>query len=342
MDSLTHIAIGACIGEAFFEKGFGKKAMWWGALAQSIPDIDFISSFWLTTSEALLAHRGFTHSLLFMVIIAPMMSFLAYNIHKPRNIYFYKWLIFFFLEVALHLFLDAFNNYGIGWLEPFSHDRFSFNVIYVADPFFSIPVGVAFFMLIFLDRHHPKRKKWWKSGLIISFVYLSYCCINKLTVFQEINKVFTSNKINHKKYFYTPAPLQNWLWYIVAEDSTGFNIGYYSVFDKSATIEFHHYPKNNILLYDISDHENLQRLIRFSQGFYTISKINDTLMFNDLRFGQINGWENYQNKFVFHYYLSHVNNEKLLIQKGRFSGFSVRALIALIDRALGNQPFLLK
>ena len=58
MDSITHIALGACIGEAFFEKGFGKKAMLWGALAQSIPDIDFVASFWMSTADDLLAHNG--------------------------------------------------------------------------------------------------------------------------------------------------------------------------------------------------------------------------------------------------------------------------------------------
>jgi inner membrane protein len=62
MDSLTHIALGACMGEAFAGKQLGKKAMLWGALAQSVPDIDFVASFWMNTSSNLLAHRGFTHS----------------------------------------------------------------------------------------------------------------------------------------------------------------------------------------------------------------------------------------------------------------------------------------
>ena len=94
MDSLTHIALGACIGEAFFEKGFGKKAMIWGALAQSIPDIDFIASAWLTTSENLLAHRGFTHSILFALLIIPIFALVADKIHKPHNIPFRTWLLF--------------------------------------------------------------------------------------------------------------------------------------------------------------------------------------------------------------------------------------------------------
>jgi inner membrane protein len=45
MDSLTHIVTGACIGELFLGKQLGKKAMLWGAITQSLPDIDFVTSF---------------------------------------------------------------------------------------------------------------------------------------------------------------------------------------------------------------------------------------------------------------------------------------------------------
>lgn len=124
MDSLTHIALGACIGEAFFEKGFGKKAMIWGALAQSIPDVDFLASLWSTTTENLLAHRGFTHSILFALLIVPVFAMAADRIHRPHNIAFRTWIMFFATEVFLHLFIDGFNNYGVGWFEPFSHTRF--------------------------------------------------------------------------------------------------------------------------------------------------------------------------------------------------------------------------
>ncbi len=334
--------MGACIGEAFFERGFGKKAMWWGALAQSIPDIDFVASFWLSASEAMLAHRGFTHSLLFLTIIVPLMTMAAYILHKPIKITFYKWLLFFTIEVAAHLFLDGFNNYGIGWFEPFSHSRFSFNVIYVADPFFSIPIVISFLMLALLNRYSQKRTKWWRAGIVIPFVYLSYCTFNKLIVTQKVKRELSVGKIHHTQYLVTPAPLQNWLWYIVVGDSAGFNIAYCSVFDKKKPIEFYYHHKNDYLLNNISDHENLQRLIRFSQGYYTISKKNDTLIFNDLRFGQVNGWSNHQNNFVFNYKLDHSINERLMIQKGRFSGLTISSILSLFKRAAGNQSFLLK
>ena len=157
MDSFTHIALGACIGEAFFKNGFGKKAMAWGALAQSIPDIDFVAAFWTDTTGNLLTHRGFTHSILFAVLIIPLFALLADKIHRPHNISFKKWLLFFSTEIFIHLFIDGFNNYGIGWLEPFSHQRYTFNAIYVVDLLFSTWSIVAFIMLLLLNKNSLRR-----------------------------------------------------------------------------------------------------------------------------------------------------------------------------------------
>ncbi len=336
MDSLTHIALGACIGEAFFEKGFGKKAMLWGVLAQSIPDIDFIASFWLNTSENLLAHRGFTHSILFAFLIIPAFALSADKIHRPHNIAFKTWILFFGTEVFLHLFIDGFNNYGVGWFEPFSHIRFSFNVMYVADPFFSVWAGIAFVMLIFLNRHHAKRKFWWKFGVFIPFIYLAYCSINKLQINNDVKEIFTTQHIPHERYFTTPAPLQNWLWYVVVGNDKGYYVGFRSLFDSKRAINFQYFPKNDSLLKPVNNHEDLQKLIRFSQGFYTVEKYRDTLVFNDLRFGQIIGWQKPKEKFVFHYYLQHPNDNKLVVQRGRFEGWNWEVAKKLLIRIKGN------
>ncbi len=319
MDSLTHIALGACIGEAYFEKGFGKKSMVWGALAQSIPDIDFIAASWLNTPGALLAHRGFTHSILFALIIVPIFALAADKIHRPHNISFGKWLLFFATEVFVHLFIDGFNNYGVGWLEPFSHTRYSFNTVYVVDPFFSIWPGIAFAMLIILRPYNSKRKFWWKFGIFIPVLYLGYCIMNKIKINNDVKEIFTTENIPHERYFTTPAPLQNCLWYVVAGNDSGYYVGYRSVFDNKKKIDFQYFPRNDSLLKNVSDNEEVGELIRFSRGFYTVAKYNDALVFNDLRFGQIIGWENPKAKFVFHYYLKHPGENRLVVQRGRFA-----------------------
>ena len=319
MDSLTHIAIGACIGEAFFEKGFGKKAMIWGVLAQSIPDVDFIAVAWLNTSDNLLAHRGFTHSILFALLVIPLFALIAEKIHRPHNISFKKWFGFFTIAIFIHLFIDGFNNYGVGWFEPFSHLRISFNTIYVADPFFSVWAGIALIMLIILNPMSTKRKFWWRFGLIIPFIYLSYCCINKFIINREVEQILVKQHIPHQRYFTTPAPLQNWLWYVVAGNDSGYYVGFLSVFDTKKEMHFEYFPRNDSLLKPLNDHADLQKLIRFSQQFYTVEKRSDTLVFNDLRFGQIIGWADPKEKFVFYYYLQHPHDNTLIVQRGRFA-----------------------
>jgi inner membrane protein len=338
MDSLTHIALGACIGEAIAGKKLGKKAMLWGAFAQTIPDFDFIASFWLTMDRNLLAHRGFTHSILFAVLLTPVLALLAYRWHRSRNINYLHWVIFIAIEIFCHLFIDTFNNYGIGWLEPFSKSRFSFNTIYVIDPFFTLLTLVAAMALTLLRTTSAKRKFWWKFGIVAPAFYLAYCTYNKLQVDHEVKQIMKEEHVPYKKYFTTPTPLNSWLWYVVAETDSGLYSGYRSVFDTKHSIQFKYFPKNDYLLSTVStgeEQQSLQNLKRFSQGFYTIQNWHDTLVFNDLRFGQIVGWYDPDEKFVFHYYIQHKGNTTA-VQRGRFAKWNKETLGALIRRIKGN------
>ncbi len=336
MDSITHLALGACMGEAFAGKNLGKKAMLWGAIAQSIPDIDFVTSFWMNTSSNLLAHRGFTHSFLFCAFITPLFALLAERLHRPHNIRLLQWMLFFGGVIFIHIFIDAFNNYGVGWFEPFSHQRISFNAIYVADPFFSIWPGIACIVLIYLKRWNSKRKKWWRIGLGLSGLYLFYCLFNKVKIDAEVRNILQKQQISYTTYFTTPAPLQNWLWYVVAGTDSGYQVGFRSLFDSKKEIAFNYFPRNDSLLKPVRDHEDLQQLIRFSQQFYTVEKWNDTLVFNDLRFGQIIGWQNPKDKFVFHYFLQHPDHNTLVVQRGRFAGWHWQTANSLLQRIKGN------
>lgn len=336
MDSITHIALGACMGEAFAGKQLGRKAMLWGALAQSAADIDFLAAFWLDTTDNLLAHRGFTHSLLFVALITPIMALLAERWHRPHNISLYKWMIFFGGVIFFHVFIDAFNNYGVGWLEPFNHARISFNSIYVADPFFSVWTGIAFAGLILAGRNSNRRKFWWRFGLGLSGLYLTYCLVNKSKIDSDVRQILKKERIVYSRYFTTPAPLQNWLWFVVAGTDSGYYVGYRSLLDSKKHIDFEYFPRNDSLLSEVHDHENLQKLIRFSQEFYTVERWSDTLVFNDLRFGQVIGWHDPRERFAFHYFLSHPEDNTLVVQRGRFARWNEETMKSLVRRIRGN------
>lgn len=336
MDSITHIALGACMGDAFAGKQLGKRAMFLGAVAQSLPDIDFIAAAWTSTSENLLAHRGFTHSILFVLLITPLLALLAERWHRPHYISLFNWMRFFGIQAFIHLLIDGMNVYGVGWFEPFSHVRVSYNWIFVADPFYSVWLGIAFVALLILKRHHPARSWWVRFGVGLSSVYLLYCGLNKIKIDHDVRQIFSQQEIPYKSYFTTPTPLNNWLWYVVASTDSGHYIGYRSMFDSKKEIDFTFISRNEYLLGPVQDHEDLQKLKRFSKGYYAISKSNDTLLFNDLRFGQMVGWRDSHAPFVFYYYLQHPSENKLVVQRGRFAGWDNDAVTSLLRRIRGN------
>jgi inner membrane protein len=336
MDSLTHIAVGACIGDLFLGKKIGKKAMLYGAIASSLPDIDFIAAFWLNTTDNLLAHRGITHSFLFAVAVVAGLAYLFRHRHRVENIPVKTWLLFMGVEISSHLFLDVFNAYGIGWFEPFSHYRFSFNTIFVADPFFSIWPGIAAFGLLILNRHSSRRTGWASFGLVLCSLYFVYCIVNKFQMDNRTRYALAQQDIHYNRYFTTPTPFNNWLWYVVAETDSGYDIGFRSVFDKGNQVNFHYFQRNEELLKPFQGQKDLQQLIRFSQGYYTAELTADGVVFNDLRFGQIMGWQNPDADFAFHYFLQKPEANQMVVQRGRFANWNRETIGTFIRRIRGK------
>ena len=152
----------------------------------------------------------------------------------------------------------------------------------------------------------------------------------------DVRKSLRKQHIAYTKYFTTPAPLQNWLWFVAAGDDSGYHVGYRSLFDSTDTIAFQYFPRNKSLLQPLIAHEYVHKLLRFSQQFYTIEKYSDTLVFNDLRFGQEAGWYDPRGKFAFHYYLQYPKENVLVVQRGRFAGWNGRSMHAFIKRIRGN------
>jgi len=335
LDTLTHVVLGACLGEILATKKIGKKALVLGAIAHTIPDLDFACSLWMEPSANVLAHRGFTHSFLFVLLLAPL---LAYTFHRwwPKpNTTFKFWLAFFSVQILVHVVLDAFNAYGTAWFEPFAHDRISFHTLFVADPLFSIPLGIACFVLVLKSLNYTKRIHWAMGGLIITSLYIGMGIINKLKVDEVVRASLSNQHISFDKYFTSPTPFNTLLWFAIASNDSGSYVGYRSVFDTQDHIAYQFFPRQDSLLNLATDQAEVSRLKRFSQGYYTVELKGDTLIFNDLRFGQMIGWQKPREGFVFHYYLQPQLDNRLVLQRGRFANWDYAATRALVQRIGG-------
>ena len=332
MDSLTHTVLGACLGQLIGGKKFGKKAMIWSALANNIPDIDVISSLWLPPARGMLAHRGFTHSFLFLVLAAPLFAWLWTKIFKKSVISFRDWLLIFGSGMLMHIVLDAMTAYGTGWFEPFSHKRVTFNLIFVADPLFTLFFLVPAIVLWILPSDHFRRNLWSKISVACGTVYLFTCLWNKQAVDRSAAENFKQKNISPTSYFSTPTPFNNLLWYVLAGSDTGFVAGYRSVFDRSNEIQFTYFPKNESLLDSIGAIEEKAMMVRFSEGYYSLSQLSDTVIMSDLRFGQVGGWSNPKAPFVFQYYFGKHADNSLVFQRGRMKASSSEALKTMWQR----------
>ena len=117
MDSLTQIVLGASIGEAVLGRKVGNKALLYGAIAGTIPDLDVFASYFTDTVTALSVHRGFTHSILFSILFAPIFGWMLSRFESHKSFKDWSWL--FFWAFITHPILDSYTTWGTQLFWPF-------------------------------------------------------------------------------------------------------------------------------------------------------------------------------------------------------------------------------
>lgn len=338
MDSLTHLVLGAALGEAVLGNKIGRKAMLLGAIANTIPDFDVFTSPCVSDAQQMLIHRGVTHSFFFAIVIAFILAWCFKRWSTHLNVSFKDWYILFVTGMLTHDILDSMTCYGTAWFEPFSDYRVAFDTIFVADPFFTIPFLICLIIALIAKNGSEKRVAWNRAGLLIASSYLLFTLINKAHVHNTIAHSLESQRVNVSDYVTTPTPLNNFLWmtYATAIDSSGYWIGYYSIFDKGNNIAYYHIPKNEYLLKPYENREDLHLLKKFSEGYYCASREEDIVYFNDLRFGQIAGWNEPDSSFVYAFNLTEgADNSGALNRDKHRTGYA-EVLKGMVGRIIGD------
>jgi inner membrane protein len=138
----THSFFGLTLS-SFILKNKPKRFYFLTILATVIPDCDVIAFKLGFPYEHWLGHRGFSHSILFAILLGGLCSLFFHTdrfISKER-FYFSIW---FFIATLSHGFLDAFTDggLGVGFFIPLNNTRYFF-------PFRPIkvsPIGVKSFL----------------------------------------------------------------------------------------------------------------------------------------------------------------------------------------------------
>ncbi len=308
MDSLTQIVLGAATAELIAGKKLGNRALLYGAILGTVPDLDvFIGNFYdIVTSNEI--HRGFSHSILFFLIATPPLGYLIKWIERKNALTSREAFLMVFWCLFTHAILDAFTNWGTQIFWPLEK-RIAFQSIFVIDPLYTLPFIYCLVRVMRLKRTDSRRYKWNLQGIYISSAYLLLTVGLQQFAKMKFEDALQSNEIKYDKISVRPAPLTSILWNANAQFGDRYYLMEYSFFD-SKPISYIYFDRHEELLEQWTDDPLITRLVKMSEGWYVITKQDGNLYFNDLRFGLMN--DDPQNpEFVFRYILA-VENGKLV------------------------------
>lgn len=333
MDSLTQIVLGAAVGEAVLGKKVGNKAMLYGAIAGTIPDLDVIARYFVDTVTATEWHRGFSHSILFSVLFAPLFGWMVWKLHSKAGASWKDWSWLFFWGLFTHPILDAFTTWGTQLFWPFDV-RLAFQNIFVIDPLYTLPFLIFLVLSAFEKRTSINRGRYSRLGLIISSSYLVLTLVLKGISYHFFVTGLEAQNISYQDISVRPSPFNTILWTANIDTDDAYLIGNYSFFD-SQEIHFESHPKNHERLGALIKADKVERLIAISEGWYTITDKAGILYFNDLRFGLMS-LDPKERRFAFSYELDTSNGELAVKETPKFREDAKKLLPLLWQRIWGN------
>ncbi|MEW6468590.1 MAG: metal-dependent hydrolase [Bacteroidota bacterium] len=334
MDSLSQIVLGAACGEAVLGRKVGNKALLWGAIGGTIPDLDVILQPLFHPVDGLFVHRGYSHSLIFAFFAAPVFGWLIHKLYKGKHASFREWTLLMFFSIFTHPLLDAFTGYGTPLFLPFSDYRVDINSVFIIDPLYTLPLAFSLIMVMRARNNIALRRKWNRLGLILSCGYLAFTLVNQQVMSRTFTRALEKEGIAYTRHMSYPTPFNNILWGFIAETENGYYMSYRSWFDTS-DVQFSFVPSNKALIEEMKADERVQKLITFSKGYYCITQDGQELCFSDIRFGKAGGWSLEEADFVFSFMVRKDPQGRPVFERGAWQKARMSSLSSLWKRIKG-------
>jgi len=299
VDSITHAAVGAALGEWLLGKRLGNRALAWGALIGILPDLDALPLPFCDTAGVLWWHRGPSHSLLFMIAVAVAVAPWLAKRWKRDKVSKVVAGFFVFAVWGSHVLLDCFTVYGTAVWWPFPLPRVAFNQLFIIDPLFTLPLLVTLCWLAFLrtKKQQPKRRRLnaWGLGLAACYVLLSVGM--KFVVSAGFDADLARRGVTCRRRMEAPTPFNILLWRSVVDRGDEFWVGYRSVFEpQSSPVRWTVYPQGGSALDGMRDLREVKTLVRITDGWWIARPHANGAWLGDLRFDEARSWDDKKTK----------------------------------------------
>lgn len=293
VDLITHAAVGAATGEWLLGKRLGNRALAWGCLFGLLPDVDALLMWVWNAANQLWWHRGPTHALL--VIAAAVYGLSGWLARRWKRDKITRGRAAVFLAAALggHVWLDCLTVYGTSVWWPLPLPRVALNQLFIIDPFFLMPLGVALVWLAFLrgKKQAAKRRRLlgWGTALAVGYVLLAV--VMKRVADAGFAGDLARRGVSYERRSEAPTAFNILLWRAVVDRGDAYWVGYRTVFEPPGTpVRWTIYPKDAGALAGMEDLPEVRRVKWFTDGWWIARGHANGVWIGDLRFGEMRSW----------------------------------------------------
>ncbi|WP_035358945.1 metal-dependent hydrolase [Edaphobacter aggregans] len=241
MDPVTHFMTGAVLSRA----GFNRKAAYATlamTLAAETPDIDVLWGFQGPVA-AFEHHRGWTHTLIGLPIVAAVVTGVIWLIHRwfghrlrstrshpagqiPAPVHWARLYLFSFVAVASHLLLDWTNNYGVRPFFPFNPRWYAGSFVFIFEPVIFVLLlaallAPALFSLVGSEvgaRKPLYRGRGWAIAALAGIVALwGWRIIERNKAIELARENTSGNAVDIVRVTANPYPINPFRWQTIVE-----------------------------------------------------------------------------------------------------------------------------
>lgn len=282
MDSVSQLVLGASVAIATMGR---RTAIWkaalWGGIAGTLPDLDAL----VDHGDAILnmvLHRSESHSLFYLTALSLPLAWLVSRLQREPQL-FARWWLALWLALITHPLLDWMTVYGTQLLLPFTSFPYAVGSVFIIDPLYTVPLLVG--VVVALILRQGRGLVWARGGLVASTVYLAWSVVAQ---HQAVNQIMASPpepNLPADQVLVTPAPFNTLLWRAVVVTPTHYYEGYTSLLDDDRPVRWARHPRGAELYAQHRASPLVDRVARFSHGFFKMSEAGGEVFITDLRMG---------------------------------------------------------
>ncbi|MHA6493516.1 metal-dependent hydrolase [Pseudomonas borbori] len=282
MDSITQAVLGASIQGALLGRWQGRKALVYGAMLGTLPDLDVMIDYGDAVAD-MTYHRGFSHSLFVLTGLALVLAWLCRRFRNNPGYSSQRLFITLWLVLITHPLLDSFTSYGTQLFWPLMPTPTAWSSIFIIDPIYTLPLLFAVIAgLLFGLRGKPAKMP--ALALAFSTLYLGFTLTGKLMAEQRVEAQLASQGIEAEAIFSTPTPFNSLLWRVIVLDGESYHESLVGWFDRQPP-QLSRISRGTALADALQGSPAHARLAWFTNGLLRYDRIGDHLVVTDIRLG---------------------------------------------------------